>query len=68
MLPGANSDTLLASSDHVARLWDLNSGETVRQYSGHHRSAVIKALQLACISADLITLPGIILELRYAVR
>lgn len=28
----------LASSDHVARLWDLNSGETVRQYSGHHRS------------------------------
>ncbi|CAD6575329.1 MAG: TOR complex subunit lst8, partial [Tremellales sp. Tagirdzhanova-0007] len=26
-----------ASSDHAARLWDLTSGETVRQYDGHHR-------------------------------
>lgn len=26
-----------ASSDHTARLWDLSSGETVRQYDGHHR-------------------------------
>jgi len=27
-----------ASSDHVARLWELATGETVRQYNGHHRS------------------------------
>lgn len=27
----------LASSDHVARLWELATGETVRQYNGHHR-------------------------------
>lgn len=26
-----------ASSDHAARLWDLATGETVRQYEGHHR-------------------------------
>ncbi|QRW26965.1 diacylglycerol kinase catalytic domain-containing protein [Rhizoctonia solani] len=29
-----------ASSDHVARLWELSSGETVRQYNGHHKAAV----------------------------
>lgn len=33
-----------ASSDHAARLWDLASGETVRQYDGHHRAAVCCAL------------------------
>ncbi|WVF70261.1 hypothetical protein IAT40_005050 [Kwoniella sp. CBS 6097] len=33
-----------ASSDHAARLWDLSSGETVRQYDGHHRAAVCCAL------------------------
>ncbi|OCF74027.1 G protein beta subunit-like protein [Kwoniella mangroviensis CBS 8886] len=33
-----------ASSDHAARLWDLTSGETVRQYDGHHRAAVCCAL------------------------
>ena len=33
-----------ASSDHVARLWELASGETVRQYNGHHRAAVCVAL------------------------
>jgi len=27
----------LASSDHVARLWEMASGETVRQYNGHHK-------------------------------
>ncbi|EIW72401.1 G protein beta subunit-like [Tremella mesenterica] len=32
------------SSDHSARLWDLASGETVRQYEGHHRAAVACAL------------------------
>jgi G protein beta subunit-like protein len=29
-----------ASSDHAARLWDLATGETVRQYDGHHRACV----------------------------
>ncbi|KAL7419340.1 TOR complex subunit lst8 [Cryptotrichosporon argae] len=33
-----------ASSDHAARLWDLTTGETVRQYDGHHRAAVCCAL------------------------
>jgi len=33
-----------ASSDHAARLWDLGSGETVRQYDGHHRAATCCAL------------------------
>ena len=26
-----------ASSDHVARLWEMATGETVRQYNGHHK-------------------------------
>lgn len=26
-----------ASSDHTARLWEMASGETVRQYNGHHK-------------------------------
>lgn len=33
-----------ASSDHVARLWELSSGETVRQYNGHRKAAVCVAL------------------------
>ena len=33
-----------ASSDHVARLWELASGETVRQYNGHHKACVCVAL------------------------
>ena len=28
-----------ASSDHVARLWEMATGETVRQYNGHHKGA-----------------------------
>lgn len=28
---------VLASSDHTARLWEMASGETVRQYNGHHK-------------------------------
>ncbi|KAG6379061.1 WD40-repeat-containing domain protein [Boletus reticuloceps] len=28
-----------ASSDHTARLWEMASGETVRQYNGHHKGA-----------------------------
>lgn len=35
-----------ASSDHTARLWDLSSGETVRQYDGHHRCVVVPVLTL----------------------
>lgn len=31
------SITSVASSDHVARLWEMASGETVRQYNGHHK-------------------------------
>ena len=26
-----------ASSDHTARLWDMSTGETVRQYNGHQK-------------------------------
>ena len=33
-----------ASSDHIARLWELNSGETIRQYNGHHKAATCVAL------------------------
>ncbi|KAG1869781.1 WD40-repeat-containing domain protein [Suillus tomentosus] len=32
------------SSDHTARLWEMASGETVRQYNGHHKAAVCCAL------------------------
>ncbi|KAK2779839.1 TOR complex subunit lst8 [Emmonsiellopsis sp. PD_33] len=31
-------------SDHYARLWELSSGQIIRQYSGHHRGAVCVAL------------------------
>ncbi|CAJ0752086.1 6895_t:CDS:2 [Entrophospora sp. SA101] len=33
-----------SSSDHVARLWELQKGETIRQYNGHHKAAVCVAL------------------------
>jgi len=33
-----------ASSDHTARLWEMASGETVRQYNGHHKATVCCAL------------------------
>jgi G protein beta subunit-like protein len=32
------------SSDHYARLWELSTGQIIRQYSGHHRGAVCVAL------------------------
>ena len=32
------------SSDHSARLWELSSSTTIRQYNGHHRGAVCVAL------------------------
>lgn len=32
------------SSDHYARLWELQSSQVIRQYSGHHRGAVCVAL------------------------
>jgi len=33
-----------ASSDHTARLWELATGTTVRQYAGHHKPCVCVAL------------------------
>lgn len=33
-----------ASSDHYARLWDVNSGVTVKQYAGHHKPCCCVAL------------------------
>ena len=37
-MPGVDSNSIdLASSDHTARLWEMASGETVRQYNGHHK-------------------------------
>lgn len=39
-----STTTLVASSDHVARLWELAQGETIRQYNGHHKAAVCVAL------------------------
>jgi len=32
------------SSDHVARLWDVNLGETVRLFSGHHKAIICVVL------------------------
>lgn len=41
----ADSEYLVsAASDHTARLWDLGTGETIRQYQGHHKAAVCVAL------------------------
>ena len=33
-----------ASSDHYARLWELQTGQTVKQYAGHHKAACAVAL------------------------
>ncbi|KAK0548734.1 TOR complex subunit lst8 [Tilletia horrida] len=33
-----------ASSDHVGRLWDISTGETVRTYTGHDKAIVAVAL------------------------
>jgi len=33
-----------ASSDHYARLWELSTGMTVKQYAGHHKAAVCISL------------------------
>ncbi|KAI3644988.1 hypothetical protein MP228_011152 [Amoeboaphelidium protococcarum] len=41
----ADSEYLVsAASDHTARLWDLSSGESIRQYQGHHKAAVCVSL------------------------
>lgn len=42
-----------ASSDHAARLWDLATGETVRQYDGHHRGISCCAYVIICLSSML---------------
>lgn len=36
---------LPASSDHTARLWEMTSGETVRQYNGHHKGELFVLFQ-----------------------
>jgi G protein beta subunit-like protein len=36
---------LPASSDHTARLWEMSSGETVRQYNGHHKGRILVLFQ-----------------------
>ena len=33
-----------ASSDHSLRLWDLSKNETIRHYTGHHKSVICVAL------------------------
>jgi len=38
-----------ASSDQTAKLWDLNSGETIRQYQGHQKATVCLALNDASV-------------------
>jgi G protein beta subunit-like protein len=54
-----------ASSDHVARLWELATGETVRHYNGHHKGlsvAVVVASAKpspACVCCALHDLPGV---------
>lgn len=32
------------SSDHFARLWELSTGQIIREYNGHHRGTVCVAL------------------------
>ncbi len=38
-----------ASSDHMARLWDLSTGETIRTYTGHGKALVCCALNDSAI-------------------
>ena len=44
-----------ASSDHTARLWDMSTGETVRQYNGHQKGsdAVLRGSTVANVSFSL---------------
>ena len=37
-----------ASSDHTARLWEMASGETVRQYNGHHKGKYNSSIFTQC--------------------
>src|SRR5260221_12096259 len=41
---------LIASSDHTARLCEMASGETVRQYNGHHKGLDFRNRVSPCIS------------------
>ncbi|CDO72889.1 hypothetical protein BN946_scf185002.g74 [Trametes cinnabarina] len=36
------TDCVPASSDHTARLWDMSTGETVRQYNGHQKGMDVR--------------------------
>ena len=40
-----------ASSDTQARLWDVNSGEAIRIYSGHQKACCACALNDTCTNA-----------------
>lgn len=40
---------LTASSDHTARLWEMASGETVRQYNGHHKGLDFRNRVRSCM-------------------
>jgi target of rapamycin complex subunit LST8 len=42
-----------ASSDHTARLWEMTSGETVRQYNGHHKGGFLVLFQTNLITTSL---------------
>ena len=37
--------SLPASSDNMARLWNLDQGEVVREYSGHQKAVVALAFR-----------------------
>ena len=38
------SGNCAASSDTTSRLWDINTGEAIRVYSGHHKATICCAL------------------------
>jgi G protein beta subunit-like protein len=44
LLVSLHSPSLLASSDQVARLWDLSQGETIRTYNSHNKAITCVAL------------------------
>ncbi|GAA6054973.1 hypothetical protein JCM3770_004077 [Rhodotorula araucariae] len=44
MAYSADSAYLVSGADHTARLWELASGTTVRQYSAHHKACTCVAL------------------------
>ena len=41
----SNFDFFLASSDNIARLWCVETGEVKREYSGHQKAVVCLAFR-----------------------